>query len=106
MPTALITGASGGVGAQIARALAPTHDLLLGGRGSAELDTLAMELDGAATFPVDLTDHDSLDGDRGRHVARRPRAQCGGREQPGSVADTPADEWRYLLEVISSPLLN
>ena len=38
MPTALITGASRGLGAEIARQLAPTHDLLLGGRPSAELD--------------------------------------------------------------------
>ena len=62
MPTALITGASRGLGAEIARQLAPTHDLLLGGRPSAELDRLATELDGASTFPVDLTDYEEVAG--------------------------------------------
>jgi NADP-dependent 3-hydroxy acid dehydrogenase YdfG len=100
MPTALITGASRGVGAQIARALAPTHDLLLGGRGSAELDTLAMELDGAATFPVDLTDHDSLEAVTEAVTSLDVLVHSAGvASSLESVADTPADEWRYLLEV-------
>ncbi|GAC80423.1 NADP-dependent 3-hydroxy acid dehydrogenase YdfG [Gordonia malaquae] len=100
MPTALITGASRGVGAQIARALAPTHDLLLGGRGSAELDTLAMELDGAATFPVDLTDHDSLEAATEAVTSLDVLVHSAGvASSLESVADTPADEWRYLLEV-------
>lgn len=44
MPTALITGASGGIGAAIAAALAPTHTLLLAGRTSARLDAVAQRL--------------------------------------------------------------
>ena len=100
MPTALITGASRGVGAQIAHALAPTHDLLLGGRGSTELDSLAMELDGAATFPVDLTDHESLEAATEAITALDVLVHSAGvASSLESVADTPADEWRYLLEV-------
>ena len=38
---ALVTGASRGLGAAIARALAPTHTLFLAGRPSAELDAVA-----------------------------------------------------------------
>ena len=53
MPTALITGASGGIGSAIAAALAPTHSLLLAGRPSARLDAVAERLD-ATTFPLDL----------------------------------------------------
>jgi NADP-dependent 3-hydroxy acid dehydrogenase YdfG len=60
MPTALITGASGGIGAAIATALAPTHTLLLAGRPSSRLDTVAERL-GATTFPLDLTDTDSIE---------------------------------------------
>ncbi|MDT5222007.1 MAG: hypothetical protein QOF15_4112, partial [Mycobacterium sp.] len=60
MPTALITGASGGIGAAIATALAPTHTLLLAGRPSARLDGVAERL-GATTFPLDLTDTDSIE---------------------------------------------
>ena len=59
VPTALITGASRGLGEQIARQLAPTHSLILGGRPSTALDALAAEL-GATTFAVELTDHDSV----------------------------------------------
>lgn len=100
MPTALITGASRGVGAQIAKALAPTHDLLLGGRGSAELDQLALDLDGAVTFPVDLTDYDAVEAaietigllDVLVHSA-------GVASSLEAVADTPAEEWRYVMDV-------
>ena len=42
--TALITGASGGIGAAIAAALAPTHTVLLAGRPSARLDAVAERL--------------------------------------------------------------
>ena len=41
MRTALITGASRGIGAAIATALAPTHTLLLAGRPSDRLDAVA-----------------------------------------------------------------
>ncbi|GEE00671.1 short chain dehydrogenase [Gordonia spumicola] len=100
MPTALITGASRGVGAQIARALAPTHDLLLGGRGSAELDALATELDGASTFPVDLTDHESLEAATEAIGSLDVLVHSAGvASSLEAVADTPADEWRYILEV-------
>ena len=60
MPTALITGASGGIGSAIADALAPTHTLLLAGRPSDRLDAVAERL-GATTFPLDLTDADAIE---------------------------------------------
>jgi NADP-dependent 3-hydroxy acid dehydrogenase YdfG len=60
MPTALITGASGGIGAAIAEALAPTHTLLLVGRSSARLDAVAERL-GATTWPLDLTDIEEIE---------------------------------------------
>ncbi|ALG86439.1 SDR family oxidoreductase [Gordonia phthalatica] len=100
MPTALITGASRGVGAQIARALAPTHDLLLGGRGSAELDALAMEFDGAVTLPVDITDYAALET-----VVETVDAldvlvhSAGVASSLEAVADTPVEEWRHVMDV-------
>jgi uncharacterized oxidoreductase len=51
-----ITGATGGVGAELARALAPHARLLLMGRRVDMLDALAEELVGAATLRVDLAD--------------------------------------------------
>jgi NADP-dependent 3-hydroxy acid dehydrogenase YdfG len=60
MPTALITGAGGGIGSAIAEALAPTHTLLLAGRPSDRLDAVADRHD-ATTFPLDLSDADAIE---------------------------------------------
>ncbi|MFT4126668.1 MAG: SDR family oxidoreductase [Gordonia sp. (in: high G+C Gram-positive bacteria)] len=99
MPTALITGASRGLGAAIARQLASTHDLILGGRPSAGLDAAAAEL-GAATFAVDVTDHDAV----AAAAASIPvldvlvhNAGIGSSLSP--IAATPVAEWRAVLEV-------
>lgn len=99
-PTALITGASRGVGAQIARALAPTHRLILGGRPSAGLAELAAELGVAATLPVDLTEHRAVAAAVAPITALDVlvhSAGVAGTLDP--VADTPAAQWRSLLEI-------
>jgi 3-oxoacyl-[acyl-carrier protein] reductase len=56
--TALITGATGGIGAAIARALhAQGANVALSGRRAAELESLAAALGGrAVAFPADLAD--------------------------------------------------
>ena len=59
MRTALITGASRGIGAAIATALAPMHTLLLAGRPSPALQATAERL-GATALPLDLTDTDAI----------------------------------------------
>ncbi|MCL2533708.1 MAG: SDR family NAD(P)-dependent oxidoreductase, partial [Nocardiaceae bacterium] len=58
-PTALITGGSRGLGAAIARELAPTHQLILGGQSAESLEPIAGEL-AAAPWPVDLTDYPAV----------------------------------------------
>ena len=59
-PTALITGASRGIGRAIAVALAPTHDLLLTARDTSALAEVAVEATAAGarcrTLPLDLRD--------------------------------------------------
>lgn len=100
MPTALITGASRGLGAEIARQLAPTHDLLLGGRASPELDRLATELDGASTFAVDLTGYDEVEAAVEAITELDVLVHNAGvASSLEPVAETPAEEWRHILEV-------
>src|ERR1700722_5359809 len=98
MPTALITGASGGIGAAIATALAPTHTLLLAGRPSDRLDALANRLD-ATTFPLDLTDPDEIESACEIVDELDVLVHNAGLSIPGSVADSDVDEWRATFSV-------
>lgn len=98
MPTALITGASGGIGAAIADALAPTHTLLLAGRPSARLDTVAERL-GATTWPLDLTDTDGLDATAEMFDELDVLVHNAGVAYPGRVAESVPEQWRTTFEV-------
>src|SRR5881409_645595 len=57
-PVALITGASAGIGKELARLLAREHNLILTARREAELRALATELAPAVcyVFPADLAE--------------------------------------------------
>lgn len=96
-PTALITGASRGIGAAIARALAPTHDLLLGGRDAEALSGMVSELPGARPWPVELTavtEADVADIDRLDVLVH-----SAGVVNLGRVEETPAEVWRRTMEI-------
>jgi NADP-dependent 3-hydroxy acid dehydrogenase YdfG len=98
MPTAMITGASGGLGAALAEVLAPTHTLFLAGRPSSRLDEVAGRF-GATTWPVDLADTDAIP------TAVEPIDELdvlihnAGVAFPGRVAESYVEEWRMTMEV-------
>ena len=96
--TALITGASGGIGAAIAEALAPTHTLLLAGRPSPRLDALADRL-GATTWPLDLTDVDEINSAAEVLAELDVLVHNAGVAYPGRVAESSPEEWRAVFEV-------
>ncbi len=98
MPTAMITGAGGGLGAAIADALAPTHTLFLAGRPSARLDTVAERL-GASTWPVDFADLDAIADTVEPIVELDVLVHNAGVAYPGRVADSSVDEWRATMAV-------
>ncbi|MBU3067880.1 SDR family NAD(P)-dependent oxidoreductase [Nocardia sp. NEAU-G5] len=90
---ALITGASRGIGAAIARRLAPTYSLHLGVRTAAAVAPIVRELPGAQPWPVDLADHPALTAatvafDRLDVLIRSAGITAGGRveEQPNAVS--------------------
>jgi NADP-dependent 3-hydroxy acid dehydrogenase YdfG len=98
VPSAMITGAGGGLGSAIAAALAPTHTLFLAGRPSDRLDALAARL-GATTWPVDLADTDSIPAVVEPIVELDVLIHNAGVAYPGRVAESTVDEWRASMEV-------
>ncbi|MFZ0904968.1 MAG: SDR family oxidoreductase [Mycobacterium sp.] len=98
MRTALITGASRGIGAAIATALAPTHTLLLAGRPSPALHATAERL-AATILPLDLTDTDAIPAATGSIGELDVLIHDAGVSFPGRVAESTVDEWRTTFEV-------
>jgi len=99
-PRALVTGASRGIGAAIARALAPTHEVLLGGRDEAALDALARDLPGQARpWLADL----AHPGDLARATAGLDALDVlvhnAAIAHPGPIADTPLHVWQHTFAV-------
>ena len=99
-PTALITGGGRGLGAAIARELAPTHDLLLGGRRRNSLDAVLAELPGATAWPVDLLDHDAVAAATATAGIDRldVLVHNAGIADLGTIAEANAAQWRDTFE--------
>lgn len=98
MPTALITGAGGGIGSAIATALAPTHTLLLAGRPSERLDAVAQRV-GATTFPLDLTDVAEIESACEVVDELDVLVHNAGLSIPARVAESDIGQWRATFEV-------
>jgi NADP-dependent 3-hydroxy acid dehydrogenase YdfG len=98
-PLALVTGASRGIGAAVAEALAPTHDLLLGGRDVDALRDVAAGLSGAREWPVELTDPAALADTLSAIDRLDLLVHSAGIGPLGTVEHSPADQWRRTFEV-------
>ncbi|KUI31591.1 short-chain dehydrogenase [Mycobacterium sp. IS-1742] len=98
MPTAMITGASRGLGAAIATALASTHTLFLAGRPSAQLDEVAQRL-GATTWEIDFDDVDAIPAAVEPIVELDVLVHNAGVAYPARVAESTVDEWRATMNV-------
>ena len=98
MPTAMITGASGGLGSALAAALAPTHTLFLAGRPSPRLDEVAEQF-GATTWPVDFGDLDAIPAAVEPIVELDVLIHNAGVAYPGRVAESMVEEWQASMTV-------
>ncbi|GAA4677897.1 SDR family oxidoreductase [Frondihabitans cladoniiphilus] len=98
-PTALVTGATRGIGRAIALELGSTHHVILGGRSAAALDELAAQLPSAETWVADLEHDDDL----GSFAAGLDRldvlVHSAGVLGGTTVEKTDRAEWRRVLEI-------
>ncbi len=97
-PTALITGASRGLGAAIARELAPGHELLLGARSRDALRDILTELPEATPWPVELTDYDAVAAAVSQVERLDVLVHNAGVADLGTIAESSVAQWRNTLE--------
>jgi short-subunit dehydrogenase len=97
-PVTIITGASGGIGAALARALTH-HELVLLGRDQKKLEGLRNELPNAHAIPLELRQPETFL----QSLEKFPRVDNlvlnAGIVELGSVQNTSLETWREQLEV-------
>lgn len=97
--TALVTGATSGIGRAIAAALAATHHVHLIGRNRGALDELAEVLPSAEVHVADLADGAQFAGIAGGIDRLDVLVHSAGVLHMGSTEDLDPAQWRESLEV-------
>jgi NADP-dependent 3-hydroxy acid dehydrogenase YdfG len=100
---AVVTGASSGIGAATARALAARgFQVIAAARRSEQLEALARSSERIEAWPVDVTDQESVDA-LAQHVAGRDVtvlvANAGGAYDALPIEAYDADSWQRTLDV-------
>jgi len=105
-PVAVVTGGTRGIGLAIARDLAPTHHLVIGGRSADSVARVVASLPSAEEFVADLADCSpggslatALDSIL-RHLPRVDvLVHSAGVLRNGTVADSPVEDWADSMTV-------
>ncbi|MDO5081839.1 SDR family oxidoreductase [Arachnia propionica] len=98
-PSALITGASRGIGLAIARELSATHHVLVGGRDARAVARVVDELPDAAPFVADLADEAATVTACAGIDRLDVLVHSAGILGSGRVAEVGRSLWRQVLEI-------
>ena len=98
--TAVVTGASSGIGAATARGLAAAgFEVVLGARRLDRLEAVAAELSGARALPLDVTDASSVESFCGQVPSCRVLVNnAGGALGLEPIAEADEEKWREMWE--------
>lgn len=97
-PIALVTGASRGIGLAVARRLAETHHLLVGGRDAEAVAAVVSELPSAEAFVCELDDEQSVAAAVAGIERLDVLVHSAGVSTAGTIEEASRDEWRRVLE--------
>lgn len=98
-PSALITGATGGIGHAIAEALAPTHHLFLVGRNSEPLKLVAAGFPSATPLLADLGSPGRMDNLAAQIPALDVLVHSAGILRMGTVEETGQEDWSQSMQI-------